>query len=103
MSTYAAILVLLKLNFLKRFYLFILERGEGREKERERNIDWLPLTHPLLGTWSATQARALTENQTSDLSVERPVVSPLRQHQPGPQVKCNLYVAVEEETRYNCP
>ena len=22
-----------------RFYLFILERGEGREKERERNID----------------------------------------------------------------
>ena len=25
-------------NFLKRFYLF-LESGEGREKERERNID----------------------------------------------------------------
>ena len=24
-------------------YLF-LKRGEGREKEREKNIDWLPLT-----------------------------------------------------------
>ena len=50
----------------KRFYLFIylfLERGEGREKERERNISvWLPLTHPILGTWPATQACAPTEN-----------------------------------------
>ena len=31
--------------FFKKIYLF-LERGERREKERERNIDWLPLTHP---------------------------------------------------------
>ena len=32
--------------FLKRFYLFII-RGEGREKERERNISvWLPLVPP---------------------------------------------------------
>ena len=37
-------------------YLF-LERREGKEKERERNISvWLPLTHPLLGTWPATPA-----------------------------------------------
>ena len=28
--------------FFKRLYLF-LEIGEGREKERERNISWLPL------------------------------------------------------------
>ena len=38
--------ILIKTIF-KRFYLF-LERGEGREKEEERNIDvrnisWLPL------------------------------------------------------------
>ena len=34
-----------------------LERGRGREKERERNMNvWLPLAHPLLGTWPATQA-----------------------------------------------
>ena len=43
-------------------YLF-LERWERKEKERERNINvWLPLTHPLLGTWPATQACALTGN-----------------------------------------
>ena len=47
------------LFFFERFYFF-LDRGEGREKERERNINvWLPLIHPLLGTWPATQARAL--------------------------------------------
>ena len=26
--------------------------GEGREEERERNVNvWLPLAQPLLGTW----------------------------------------------------
>ena len=41
--------------FFLRFYLF-LERGEGRETERERNIDvWLPLTCPQLGIWPTTQ------------------------------------------------
>ena len=38
-----------------KFYLF-LERGEGREKERERNINVsFLLTHPLPGTWPTTQ------------------------------------------------
>ena len=56
----------------KIFYLF-LERGEGREKKRERNINvWLPLTRPLLGTWPATQACALTGNRTRDPLVHRP-------------------------------
>ena len=52
------------LSFFLRFYLFIvLDRGEGREKERERNIHmWLPPMCPLLGTWPATQARALIGN-----------------------------------------
>ena len=47
--------------FLKKDYIYLfLERGEGREKERERNINaWLPLVRPLLGTWLATQAYAL--------------------------------------------
>ena len=45
------------------FIYLILERGEGREKERKRNINvWLPLTRPLLGTWPTTQACALTGN-----------------------------------------
>ena len=40
--------ILLQLLF-KRFYLF-LERKEGKEKERERNINvWLPLARPPLG------------------------------------------------------
>ena len=34
--------------FLKDFILF-LEIGEGRQKERERNIKWLPLTCPNRG------------------------------------------------------
>ena len=33
--------------FLKYFIYSCLERGEGREKDRERNINvWLPLAHP---------------------------------------------------------
>ena len=68
-----------KIFFLFSFsniYLFFEE--EGRVKERERNINvWLPLTWPRLGTWPATQARALTGNQSSDPLVRRPVLSPL--------------------------
>ena len=60
-----------------RFYLF-LERGKGREKESERNINvWLSLACPLLGTWPTTQACALTGNLTSNPLVHRPVVNPL--------------------------
>ena len=41
--------------FLKYFIYLFLERGEGREKEREINIHvLLPLTCPQLGTWPAT-------------------------------------------------
>ena len=43
----------------------------------ERYINWLPLTRPQPGTWPATQACALTGNQTSDLSVHRLVLNPL--------------------------
>ena len=64
------------------FYLFMLERGKGREKEREilmykGNTDWLPLMHPLLGTWPKAQACALTGSQTSDPLVHRPTLNPL--------------------------
>ena len=60
---------------------------EGREKERERNINvWLPLTHPLLGTWPATQACALTGNPDSNCLVHRPRPNApsTELHQPGP-------------------
>ena len=50
----------------KDFIYLFLERGERKEKE-ERNINvWLPLVHPLLGTWPTTQACALNRNRTSD-------------------------------------
>ena len=42
---------------------YFLGRGEGREKEKKRNINvWLPLTCPLLGTWPAIQDCALIGN-----------------------------------------
>ena len=51
-------------HIFTRFLIYLfLEREEGREKERERNVYvWLPLLSPLLETWPATQARALTGN-----------------------------------------
>ena len=59
--------------FLKDSIYFIF-RGKRREKDRERNINvWLPLTLPLLGSWPATQAFALTGNRTGD-----PLVCSLR-------------------------
>ena len=50
---------------LKNYFTYLFFReGGGREGERERNINvWLPLTHPTLGTWPATQACVLTGNQ----------------------------------------
>ena len=70
--------VFLKL-FLKRFYLFIFREGRKGGKKREKNfIVWLPLTRPLVGTWPATQACALTGNQPSDPLVCRPVLNPLK-------------------------
>ena len=63
--------------FFLRFCLF-LERGEGREKEGERNIDvWLPLVHPQLEIRHTTQACALTGNRTSDPLVCRSALNPL--------------------------
>ena len=62
-------------------YLF-LEKGEGKEQERERNINvWLPLMRPLLGTWPATQACALTGNRTGDPSEAG--IQTTEPHQPG--------------------
>ena len=62
----------------KDFTYLFLERGEGREKERERNINvWLPLVCALLGTWPATQSYALTGNPTGDPLFPRPALNPL--------------------------
>uniref|UniRef100_K9IHL0 Putative secreted protein n=1 Tax=Desmodus rotundus TaxID=9430 RepID=K9IHL0_DESRO len=61
--------------FFKIYYLFIFREGEGEEKERGRNISvWLPFKCPLLKTWPATQAFALTGNRTYDPLDCRPVL-----------------------------
>ena len=58
-----------------KIYLFL---GKGREEERERNIKvWLLFECLLPGTWPATQACALTGNQTRDPLVRRPALNPL--------------------------
>ena len=61
--------------FFKKYFIYLfLERGERREKERERNIKvWLSLTWPPLGTWPKTQVCVLPGNWTSD-----PLVHSLR-------------------------
>ena len=57
---------------------WFLDRREGREKERERNINvWLLLTCCVLGTWPPTQACALPGNWTNDLLVHRLALNPL--------------------------
>ena len=70
--------------FLKTLFILFLDRGDGREKQRERNIHvWLPLTCPLLGTWPETQACALTGNRTGDPLVHRLALNPLRHSNQG--------------------
>ena len=67
-------------SFRVSFFLFFLnlflQRGEGRRDDVSLRV-WLPLALPLLGTWFATQACALTGTRTSDPLVPRPVLSPL--------------------------
>ena len=63
-------------SFFKDVIYLFLEKGEVREKERERNIDvWLPLACPQLGTQSRNQASALTGNRTSNPLVHRLVLN----------------------------
>ena len=60
---------------LKNLFIYFLERGGGREKERKRNIDarekcGLVISRvPWLRTKPTTQACALTGNQTGGLSL----------------------------------
>ena len=44
--------------------------------EKNTNV-WSPLTHPLLGTWPTTQARAPTGSQTGITLVCRLALNPL--------------------------
>ena len=48
----------------------------------ERNIDWLPLAHPLLGTWPATQACVDRELNWQPFGLQAGAQS-TETHQPG--------------------
>ena len=61
----------------KDFNYLFLERGEGREKERERNSVSVTSYMLWLETKPATQACALTRNQTRDLSLCRTMLNQL--------------------------
>ena len=77
--------ILFNLFFKDFIYLLFLDRGEGREKKWERNINVCsPLTYPLLGTWPATHACALTGNRTGDPLVHKLAFSPLSLTSQGP-------------------
>ena len=89
--------ILFRIRLKKKFPLFILDRGEGREKKRERNINvWVSLTHPPTGelTWPATQACALTGKQTGDPLICRLALNPLS---PTSQGRINLLVFLNYE------
>ena len=80
--------------FFKKDFIYFIFRGEGREKERARNINvCLPLANSQLGTWPGTQACALTGNQTGNPLVPRPALSPQSHNMQGssgfliPQIK----------------
>ena len=50
------------------FLIFIFREWVGREKESKTNINvCLPVACPILGTWMANQAHALTGNWTASL------------------------------------
>ena len=63
----------------------------------ESYIHWLPLTHPLLGAWPATQACALTGNRTSDLLVHSPALNPLTHTSQG---YSHLILKLEKNKRH---
>lgn len=51
------------MKLFKTDFILFLERGEGKEKGKVRNINvWLPPSCPLLGTWLTTKSCALTGN-----------------------------------------
>ena len=62
-----------------KFYLFpFLERGEGKENERERNIDVQEKHQSIASPWLLTGDPPATQaSQTGKLSVRRPALSPL--------------------------
>ena len=66
-----------KVIFFNFMYLF-LERGEGREKERERNINaWLPLMWPPTRDLACNPDLCSDQESNQQPSDSQPVLNPL--------------------------
>ena len=78
----------------KRFYLFIFREKRRGEKERERNINRLPLRCTLIRTEPTTQACALTRNRTQDPSLCGTMPNQLRHTGQGQSWWCLTYETI---------
>ena len=78
----------------KKNSLSYFRQREGREKKKERSMCVVSCTPPTGDlTWCATQACALTGNQTGDPWVHRPVLNPLSHISQGQGSNLNCYLA----------
>ena len=76
-------------------FIYLFPEREGRERERERNInEWLPVVCPPQGSWPATQACALTGNQSGDPLVLRPVLHPLSHTSQGYSIFLQMFYVI---------
>ena len=77
------------IHFLKRYYLFIFREGEGREKERERNIDVQETSvashTPPTGNLAHNPGMSPTGNRTGNLSIRRMALNLLSHTSQGHQ------------------
>ena len=94
-----------RINIL--FYLFItdficifFDRGEGREEERERNIDvWLPFTYPVLGNLACNPGMCHdweSNQQPCGLQASAQSTEP---HQPGQDKHFKLFLCNSSHLR----
>ena len=70
-------LIDLKWQIIFLRFLFYFQRKGGRKRGRETSVPGCLSCAPPLGTWPATQACALTGNQTDDPLVHRLALNPL--------------------------
>ena len=95
------IITILRFSFFKKkkdfIYLFILERGRGREKGREtseweRNIDWLPSAHAPTGDRTRNPGTCPDWKLNLRHFALRDDIQPTEAHWPGPIFKIFMWI-----------
>ena len=88
----AYFILFFKVLYFKILFIFIFrEKGKEGEREEGKHKCVVASQYPLLGTWPATQACALTGNQTGDPLVPKPVLNPLSRTSQGCMYYFNKY------------